>query len=233
MIKLSIPFNLSGTRATCEIPYGATERPADATEWSCARWVRLVGDQDNTAIGVANNGQSGFDVSDEGRLNLSISRGAVHSSWEGDPGAKALDVSKAYTFMDQEQIDTRFRLLVNSDLQTLAEALVTAANELNQPLERFFVYSPPTLPANASADPAPFLIIEPPTVVLGALKKGELEEVLIIRLIEMVGQAVTASLQVDGLPIARIDFRPYEIKSFKLSREADSVSIQPCNLLEE
>lgn len=233
MIKLAISCDLPGTQAICEIPYGATERTPDATEWSYARWIRLMGA--DYAVGVANNGQSGFDVSADGRLHLNISRGGVHSSWEGDVGAKPLDTAKSYTFMDQEQIDTRFRLVAGNDPQVLAEHLVSAALELNQPLERFFVYSPPTLPADAPADPAPFLAIEPATVVLGALKKAEAEDVLIVRLVETVGLATTATLHVDSARVSQIAFRPFEIKSFKLSRDQNKqgVSLQPCNLLEE
>lgn len=224
MIKLALPFDLPGTRATVEVPYGAAERPADSTEFPYARWIRL--DSPGISVGVANNGQNGFDVSADGLLHLSISRGGVHCSWEGDPGALPPDPTKPYTFMDQGQIDTRFRVVAGSEVH---ETLVSAALELNQPLERFFIYSPPSTPEQREIV-APFLSIEPKTVVLGTLKKAEASDSLIVRLVETAGQAVTAQAALEGGAPQTFDFTPYEIKTFKIGRDGQWT---PCNLIEE
>jgi alpha-mannosidase len=224
MIKLVLPFDLPETRATVEIPYGSTERPADATEFPYARWIRL--DSPQISVGVANNGQYGFDVSETGTLNLSVSRGAVHCSWEGDPGTIPPDPAKAYTFMDQEQIDTRFRIVAGDNIH---QKLYAAALELNQPLERFFAYFPPTTPEKR-ARPIPFLKVEPSTVTLGALKKAEGEDALIIRLVETSGEAVNATVTLEEERTKTITLDPYEIKTIKIGLDGPW---QFCNLVEE
>jgi alpha-mannosidase len=223
MIKLGLPFNLPQTRAVVEVPYGAAERAADATEYPYARWIHLSSPQ--LEVGVANSGQNGFDVSADGTLNLSISRGAVHCSWEGDPGSRPLDPLQSYTFMDQEQIDTRFRLLAGEAIQT---ALYNAALELNQPLECFFAYHPPMTPEQRLFTPS-FLSIEPASVTLGALKKAEGDDALIIRLAETAGKPTEATVTLENTLPQIVSMRPYEIKTLKVGHD---YQWQPCNLLE-
>jgi alpha-mannosidase len=106
-------------------------------------------------------------------------------------------------------------------------SLIPAALELNQPLERFFAYH---LPRSPQAAWPPFLSVEPATVVLGALKKAEQDDALIVRLVEMAGQPVTATVRLEGGALESIAFAPYEIKTFKVSRDG---RWQPTNLLEE
>jgi alpha-mannosidase len=229
MIKLLFPFDLARPRVVCEVPYGTAERPADATEYPYARWVRL--ETSGFTVGLANSGQNGLDVSPEGTLGLSISRGAVHCHWDEPP--EGLDLAKSWTFMDQTQIDTRFRLLGGSDGETVAAQLVPAALDLNQPLERFFTYFPPSVPDGAPTAPMPFVQIEPATVILGALKKADQEDALIIRLVESLGRKTSAQVTVEGKHTRRIDFDPYEIKTFKLKRDRQQVAWQETSLLEE
>ena len=231
MIKLVLPLNLgnaSTVRTVCEVPYGDAVRVMDGLENPYTRWLRL--ESDTVTVGIANNGQSGFDVSADGLVGLSLSRGAVHCSWIEEAG---LDPAKSYTYMDQGQIDTRFRLLANSDRTQLAGDLLIGALELNQPLERFYAYHPTTAPAGASADPAPFLSVEPATVVLGALKKADTGEALIIRLVETAGQAVTATVRFDGNEARTIAFEPYQIRTFRVSHAAGRRLWAACNLIEE
>ncbi len=229
MVKLVFPFDLPGVKAICEVPYGTAERPADATEYPYARWLRLESPQ--MTVGVANNGQNGLDVSADGVLGLSISRGAVHCHWDELPGG--LDTSRSFTFMDQTQIDTRFRLIAGQESAQLAEQLVPLALELNQPLERFFAYYPPTSPEGAPSVPAPFVRVEPATVILGALKKAEREDALVIRLAESVGRETKALVTLDAEPGQTVTFRPYEIKTFKLTRQGHKTLWQESNILEE
>lgn len=227
MIKLAFPFDLPGVRAVCEVPYGAAERAADATEWPYARWLRLETPAMN--VGLANSGQNGFDVSPDGLLHLSISRGGVYCSWDEGQG---LDPCKTYDFMDQERVDTRFRLLAGADRAAVAGALIPAALELNQPLERFFVYHPPSHPPGAPAQPLPFLSVAPSTVTLAALKKADAGEALIVRLAETVGQPTTAHVSLEGTSPFALDFGPFEIKTFRVWRRDDGVSWSACDLIE-
>jgi alpha-mannosidase len=229
MIKLQLPFDLPSTRAICEVPYGTAERPTDATEYPYARWIRL--DTEAFSVGVANSGQNGLDVADDGTLNLSITRGGVHCHWDEKP--EGLNTSLSFTWMDQTQIDTSFRLVAGADKTAVASQLISAALELNQPLERFFVYYPPSQPANAPEKVASFLTVEPQTVVLGALKKAETEDALIIRLHETIGQDTHAQVTLENDAPRSIQFRAHEIKTFKVTRQAAGVSWQETNILEE
>lgn len=228
MIKLVLPLDLPHSAVTCEVPYGVAPRTADRTEHPCVRWVRLH--TDALTVGVANNGQSGFDVSPAGVLGLSLSRGAVHA---GGSEHLPLDPNRSHTFMDQEQIDTRFRLVAGADHQTVSGQLVLAAAELNQPLEHFFLYHAPALPDSAPAAPAPFLRIEPETVLLGALKKADLRDDLVIRLHEAAGLATEARVSLDGAPPFTVQLRPHAIKTLVVTREGARVRWRESNLLEE
>ncbi|MBN1565672.1 MAG: alpha-mannosidase [Anaerolineae bacterium] len=229
MIKLVMPFDLPQVRALCEVPYGVAERTTDATEHPYGRWLRL--ETARLTLGIANNGQAGFDITPDGILGLSLSRGAVHSGWTDAPNM--LDPNRSYTFMDQEQIDTRFRLLAGTDQSTIAAQLIDAALELNQPLANFFAYHPPTMPPDAPAQPEPFLSVDPNTVVIGALKKADTEDALIVRLHETAGRTTEVNLRFDGGAPQTITFRPFEIKTWRVLKRPGEIMWRASNVLEE
>jgi alpha-mannosidase len=221
MLKLQIPFDLPNCKAICEVPYGVTERPTDATEYPYARWVRL--ENDSFAVGVANNGQNGFDVDASGVLNLSVTRGGTHCAWSETD----VPTEKSYTFMDQSRIDTKFRIVAG---ENTAVDLVLAAQELNHPLERFFAYFPASLPSGASSNPAPFLTVTPSTVIVSALKKAETEDALVVRLQETAGETINASVELEDSAPLHITMTPYQIQTFKINRSGEWIL---SNLLEE
>lgn len=224
MLKLQMPFDLHDVRAVCEVPYGAVERPADATEYPYTRWVRL--ETEAITVGIANNGQNGFDVSAEGLLNLSVSRGGTHCSWSETD----VPTDKSYTFMDQERVDTRFRLVAGANRRATAQALTLAAAELNQPLERFFVYRPATPPEKAAEHPVTGLSVTPAHVLLTALKRAETQEALIVRLQETSGRATRARVTLEAAPPLEAQFKPFEIRTFKIVRGGVWTAV---NLIEE
>ncbi len=225
MIKLQIPFALAGCRVTAEVPYSTANYPADATEYPYARWLRL--ENDAVRVGVANSGQNGFDVSADGVLNLSLSRGGTHCAWSETD----VPTHKSYTFMDQTQLDTRFRLIAtNEPSADLDEQIISAALTLNQPLEAFFSYFPPTRQEGSPADAVPFLQIEPATITLGALKKAENDDALIVRLAESAGKTTAAQLTFEGGQPTTVMFAPYELRTFKITRDGVWAAV---NLIEE
>ncbi|MBN8634124.1 MAG: hypothetical protein J0M07_02285 [Anaerolineae bacterium] len=224
MLKLQFPFTAWNCRPSAEIPHGVAQYPADASEYPFSRWVRL--DSHHLNVGIANNGLNGFDVNADGKLNLSVARGAIH----GSPLETDADPNKSYTFMDQEQINTKFRIVAGEDRAETAGALVAAAQELNHPLEKFFAYFAPTPSTGAVANPAPLLQVSPSSVVLGALKKAETEDALVIRLQETAGTSVTATIELDGAAPFIAEFTPYQIRTFKIAKGS---TWQACNLLEE
>jgi len=227
MIKLVMPFDLPEVTSICEVPYGVTSRTTDATEHPYHRWLKL--ETQHLTIGLANNGQAGFDVSENGLLGLSLSRGAVHAKHDQDP----LDPNVSYTFMDQEQVDTRFRLVAGDDTNDVSDRLVPLAHELNHPLESFFVYHPPTSPDGAIANPVPFLHIEPTNIAIGTIKKAETDDALIIRLYETIGRTTTSNIQLDGGCIKTFEFAPHQIKTWKILKQGEDIIWTQCNLMEE
>jgi alpha-mannosidase len=228
MIKFVLPFDLPDVQVTCETPYGCTSRATDETEHSYSRWLRM--DSPGISVGVTNNGQNGFHLGPSGKLGLSLTRGAVYAAWEDEV---PLNPNRSYTFMDQETVDTRFRIAIGETSEQTTQQLIPLALELNQPLEFFFAYHTPTRPDNTPQPPAPFLQIEPNTIALGALKKADQGDALIVRLYESAGQKTTAHLSLDGDERQTVDFNPHEIKTWRITQTDDGVIWEPCNLLEE
>jgi alpha-mannosidase len=228
MIKFVLPFDLPDMQVTCETPYGSTKRKADSTEHSYSRWLQLQ--TRDLSIGLANNGQNAFDVTDDGVLGLSLTRGAVYSAWSN---LLPLDPNKSYTFMDQETLTTRFRIIAGADSHHIMGYSIPMALELNQPLEVFFVYNPPTPPENAAEHPIPFLQVEPANIIVGALKKADMENALIVRLFEAAGKSTKARIVLDDSDYKTVFFSPYEIKTWMIKRNGKNIVWHNCNLLEE
>ena len=219
MIKLQIPFDLPDPDVTCEVPYGIARRAADGSEHAGNRWVRIA--SGDAAVGVANDGQYGFAVTSDGVFGASIARGAVHTRW----GDQTIEPNERHTFIDQGQVDTAFRIIVGAP-EEVAARVIPATLELNQPLDAFAVFYPP-MPRQSGADAArPFVRIEPPTVQLGALKKAEDEDALVLRLVESAGRATKTTLHVDGMKRAKtITLRAHEIRTLRVTRDGATVIV--------
>ena len=243
MAKLVVPFALPDPRVTCEVPYGIAERAADGSEHAQNRWLRLdegaparrrsgktpAKSRKALSIALANNGQYGFAVTQDGAVGLSLARSAVHTRWGDQP----IEANEHHTFIDQGQVDTRFRLIAGRAGE-VTRGLMPAALELNQPLDAYAVFYPPTPRLDPESASRAFLQIEPATVQLGALKKAEGEDALIVRLVESAGKATQAEVTLDGMgaPYA-LELKPFEIVTLKATRKRGEVKVVPCGLLEE
>ncbi|MBE2266708.1 MAG: hypothetical protein IAE80_00655, partial [Anaerolinea sp.] len=108
--------------------------------------------------------------------------------------------------------------------------VLSAALTLNQPLEGFFSYFSPSAPENAQAVYPPFLLVEPASITVGALKKAEADDALIVRLVESLGREVVARITFEGGEVKTIPFAPFEIKTLKLTRDGAWTAV---NLIEE
>ncbi len=249
MAKLVLPFDLPNPLVTCEVPYGIANRAADGSEHSQNRWLRLD-EGDSTpraieaqgaakavakkskpkklAVGVANNGQYGFAVTPDGTVGLSVARGAVHTRW----GDQAIEANEHHTFQDQGQIDTRFRIVIGQPAE-VTNTLMPAALELNQPFDVFAAFFPPTPRLDVAHAVAPFLQVTPQTVQLGALRKAEDEDALIVRLVESVGMTTMTTLTLEGAELTRVELKPFEITTLKVKRGSKGITVKPCGLIEE
>jgi alpha-mannosidase len=241
MVKLILPLNMPDSTVTCEVPYGIAQRAADGTEHSQNRWLRLdepppaapakTGARKQPkvrrlAIGVANDGQYGFAVTPDGTVGLSIARGAVHTRW----GEQMIEPDEHHTFIDQGQIDTRFRVLVDT-AESLADSLIPVALELNQPMDAYAAFYPPTPRLEPAKATQAFAQVSPTTVQLGALYKVEGDDAMIARLVESAGQTTEATLSVIGADDYTLTLKPYEIVTLKVKYGGKGISIKPCDLL--
>lgn len=111
-------------------------------------------------------------------------------------------------------------------------ALVLAALELNHPLEHFFAYHVPTMPADAPAHPAPFLAVEPPSVIVSALKKANRDDALIVRLHETAGAPTRAEVRLEGGPLFEVNLHAYGLKTLRVTRQDGRIAPVESDLLE-
>lgn len=69
-----------------------------------------------------------------------------------------------------------------------------------------------------------FLSVEPATIALGALKKAEDAEALVVRLAETAGQSTTAQVKLEGGAAQEMRFHPFEIKTFWVARQGERIT---------
>jgi alpha-mannosidase len=237
MLKWVLPFRLQDAEAVCEVPFAAIKRSTDGVEHVGGRWVRLEENNRNKfAIGVANDGQYGFAVKQNGNLGLSLLRGAINCRF-GDIYAwqekKPVSTDEYHTYMDQGQHDFRFRVLWGK-APALAKALIPAAMELNLPLEPMFIYNQPTAIQDNPNLTESLITVTPSTVTLVALKKAEDSDGLILRLNETLGRKTKTSIRMTGMKNPfEIELHPFEIKTIYVRRSAKGVQMREIGLLEE
>jgi hypothetical protein len=70
-------------------------------------------------------------------------------------------------------------------------------------------------------------------VVLGALKKADTEDALIVRLYEAAGRTAEARIMLEGSEPKTVAFRPHEIKTWHIMNKGDEMVWTACNLMEE
>jgi alpha-mannosidase len=219
------------------VPFAAIKRSTDGVEHVGGRWVRLEENNRNKfAIGVANDGQYGFAVKQNGNLGLSLLRGAINCRF-GDIYAwqekKPVSTDEYHTYMDQGQHDFRFRVLWGK-APALAKALIPAAMELNLPLEPMFIYNQPTAIQDNPNLTESLITVTPSTVTLVALKKAEDSDGLILRLNETLGRKTKTSIRMTGMKNPfEIELHPFEIKTIYVRRSAKGVQMREIGLLEE
>lgn len=219
-LKLAVPTLLDSPSVLAEVPGGAIARPADGEEHVHGSWLMLTGriKDREVALGLANNGQHGFDFS-KGELRLSVLRSAAYCH---DKGFE-LGESPARKYMDQGVHDVRLLVTVGEANYVLM-SLPGLADRLNSPAA---VHSHlPLGPAGAkkAIGPLTLLRFDAPNVRLLACKKAPGGEVLIVRLQESAGLKTSARLEVAprgpgaGNPPVELslEFKPFEIKTLRL-----------------
>jgi len=208
MIKAAFPLSLKSGKADFEIPFGFVTRPADGAEVPAIRWVDMGDESGGYGVSLLNDCKYGFDVKDD-VMRISLIHGATNPDPEADRGNHEFLYSlypHSGTWMDA--------------------GTVRRGYELNNPLMvRVALVHPGTLPAVQS-----FLGIEPPNVILSALKKemGYYNRGIILRFYETFGRRTDFSLDLP-FPVEawETDLIERPVKKLETSGKSLPLSLAP------
>lgn len=177
LLRALFPLRLNAARATCEIQFGAVERPTHRnTSWDVARfevcahrWVDLA--EGDYGVALLNNGKYGHSLHDN-VLGLSLLKGSTFPDPDADRGLHRFTYS----------------LLPHAG-DWRAGQVVRRAYELNAPLRAVPV------PGGSSTEPESFLSTGSDHIVVETVKVAEDGNGLIVRLYEAHNRRGPASLR--------------------------------------
>jgi len=222
LLRALFPLNLNATRATCEIQFGAVERPTHRnTSWDWARfevcahrWVDMS--EGGYGVALLNDGKYGHSLS-HNTLGLSLLKGAIAPAPDADIGIH------------------RFTYSLLPHIGDWREAQVTRrAYELNAPL---FASKDEGRKLKDSQTPSSFVSTPTDHIVVETVKVAHDGDGLIVRLYEahnqrgqatlVFGQPITSAVEVDLLERevgtvevsgnqARFQVRPFEVKTLRV-----------------
>lgn len=220
LCRVAFPVAVRSTEASFEIQYGTIKRAThDNTKWQYAQFESCghrFADLSDNQFGVAllNDSKYGYRVKGS-VLSMSLLRAPTHPDPFADKG------SQSFTYS----------ILPHSGTLESSDEVVTAAAELNQGVERFEGYAATAksvLPVSFTGE----------GIELAVLKQAEDGNGLVVRLVERrgnhaVGRITASAPYTTATPIlatelgdagepfalpAEISFRPFEIKTLRLTR---------------
>lgn len=220
LVKALFPFDIRNSYATYEIAYGHIQRPTHKnTSWDSAkfevpghRWVDIS--EGNYGVSVLNDAKYGYSAN-ENIIGLSLLKASIYPDYFADEGEQSF----VYSILPHKG-DWR--------TDTVKEAIA-----LNTPLIGFTLA---TTEGGAELSRS-FVEVEADNVIVGAFKKAEDDDAVILRLYEAYGyrgkvkirfgfdvkKAVETNLLEDNLtPLdirsneIEVLFKPYEVKTIKL-----------------
>jgi alpha-mannosidase len=220
LLRALFPLDINAARATCEIQFGAVERPTHRnTSWDWARfevcahrWVDLS--EGGYGVALMNDGKYGHSLN-HNTLGLSLLKGAIAPDPNADRGLHRF----TYSLLPHEG-DWR------------AGQVVRRAYELNAKLE-----ASASLQASSLKPQASFLSTPTDHIVVETVKVAQDSDGLIVRLYEahnqrgpaalVFGRAVASAVEVDLLEReagavevdgneVRFQVRPFEVKTLRV-----------------
>ncbi|HRX42875.1 MAG TPA: glycoside hydrolase family 38 C-terminal domain-containing protein, partial [Clostridia bacterium] len=214
MLKLSFTANVSEPTAVYEIPYGAIEKKPDGNEEAGHGWFAVQGL--NNGLAVANDSKYSYDIlGSEMRITL------VRSSYYADHFGEIDDYNEP---MDLGVHQVNYSIIPFHGSYKDHNLSKKAAELCNPQLLIPETFHKGSLPLTAS-----YLGCKNDNIQIHALKMCEDDSSAIIRAVETAGHKTRACFD---FPLMQSkwesDFRPYEIKTFKVSPE----SVVTTNLLE-
>jgi len=178
LLKLVVPLAFHADSTSAEIPYASISRPTrPATRRDSARFETpmqrwLDASSHGFGIAVVNDGKYGYSTSGD-TLFVTLLRSAKWPDPHSDIGRQLATLS-----------------IVPHDGDWRAPEIRDAAAELNAPLVAAAVSPHP-----GKAQSGSWLTIEPSSVELGALKRAEDDDRVIVRLVETSGRSTVAHLR--------------------------------------
>ncbi len=222
-LKLCIPTVFDADSIECEILGGMTSRKADGEEHIHGRWLLIRGEKDghDSALGIVNSGQHGFDFR-SGEVRLSVLRSSAYCHERGFK----LGPFNSGKFMDIGQHDIRV-LITAGTYKSIKQSLPSLADWLNSP-PYALAHLPigklkdkktgSTSPIN-SQDTIEFLSPLPSNIRLLACKQSLDGKALIIRLQESIGISSNFSFKLfPSETLIELKLKPLEIKTIRIEK---------------
>lgn len=226
-LKLRVPMAIDDATATFGLAFGSTTAALDGAERPGQGWVDVTGKRDGDDVGLTLviTNKHAFDVSvDETTglpsIGVTIARGTPYA-WH-DP--RPLDPNAKYAYQDQ-------------GIQRFSYLLIPHRGDFSevQPERRFQELALPPRCMQESAHPgtreaeASFATVSPDSVLVTAIKPAEDGSGdLVVRAVEMAGEAIEAHLDVLGRT-GQFRLGPHEIRTLRWGPNGD---MREVNLLE-
>ncbi|MBW1636823.1 MAG: hypothetical protein JRJ68_11185, partial [Deltaproteobacteria bacterium] len=220
MLKAAFPFNLKNTRSFYEIPFACIERPTDGTEQPMQRWMEIKGRNKNDKpyrVGLIGKTTGAADVNGS-EARLTLLRSPLYGYMNGNGMDKEVDLP----VNDQGLHNFEYRLFGGTRDLNLPEA----ADDLHIPHEVIFEGSH----KGTTKKPSQYIVCEPKTVSVSALKKAEDGNGFIVRLYETRGKKSEAVIKgPSGWKAIKTKLKSFEIQTFRWEKGKKAVK---CNMIE-
>jgi alpha-mannosidase len=226
LLKLRWPVNVRMPRATYEIAYGTIERPPSGDEEPGQSWFDVSGIHERTGdtygLSILNDAKYSFDVRGS-EMSLTVLRSpafAHHDPFQPDSWD---DV----TFLDQGVQRFHYTLLPHAGAWRGAGTARRAA-ELNQPpVAMIDTFHEGPMPGAHS-----FVEAIPSAIAVTALKLAEDGSAdVVLRCHETAGEPAQGRIRLPFLDqVIDVDFRPHEIKTFRVGSVVREVNLLECSI---
>ena len=225
MLKLSFPTVLKNGAATFSAPYGFVQRPMNGEEQPGQTWIDISGQDERGSFGLAilNDCKYGYSVL-PGEIRITV----LHSPIWSHHQPQVAQPEDGYRHMEQGISSFRYRILPhagdwrNASIPQQAAAFLSGAQ-----LYLTHRHSGGLACANSAVS------IDRDSIVVTAWKAAESGDGMILRCVEMIGQATAATIRLPLLQrVIAAAFRPCEIKSFFIPIDP-TLPVAEVNLLEE
>ncbi|MBO7748111.1 alpha-mannosidase [Paenibacillus sp. MWE-103] len=226
MLKLVFPVNVIFSKQTYEIPYGTIEREHNGEEEPGQNWVDYTGivQETNDVYGLSLMNDAKYSYSMHAKeMALTVLRSPIyahHVPYEPDPNGE-------YSFIDQGIQHFNYALLPHQGTWEQAGTARRAA-ELNcKPVAVIETFHEGKLPQTDS-----FVNVDQDNIIVSAVKKAEDNNDLIVRCYETAKRATSAAIRLPKWNrVIRADFKPSEIKTFRVPANAEA-AVSETSMLE-